>query len=160
VLSAAELVAAAASQVASLAESQQLVLVRQIAADLPPLRGDENKLCRTLVNLLGNALKFTPSGGAVTVAACPSKEGQAVLFSVSDTGEGIPPEAFGRIFEKFGQVESRQGGRIMSTGLGLAFCKLAVEAHGGRIGVESAPGQGSTFSFTIPLPSSPSFPPN
>jgi signal transduction histidine kinase len=153
VLSAAELAASAVSQVASLAESKQLVLVRQIAADLPPLRGDENKLRRTLVNLLGNAIKFTPSGGAVTVEARPSKEGQSVLFSVSDTGEGIPPEAFGRIFEKFGQVESRQGGRIMSTGLGLTFCKLAVEAHGGHIGVESAPGQGSTFCFTIPLPS-------
>jgi signal transduction histidine kinase len=72
---------------------------------------------------------------------------------VSDTGEGIPSESFGRIFEKFGQVESRQGGRTMSTGLGLAFCKLVVEAHGGHIGVASAPGQGSTFSFTIPLPS-------
>jgi two-component system, sensor histidine kinase and response regulator len=153
VLSAAELVASAVSQVASLAESKQLTLVRQIAADLPPLRGDENKLRRTLVNLLGNAIKFTPSGGAVTVEARHSNEGQSVVFSVSDTGEGIPPEAFGRIFEKFGQVESRQGGRMMSTGLGLAFCKLAVEAHGGQIGVESALGQGSTFCFTIPLPS-------
>jgi two-component system, sensor histidine kinase and response regulator len=150
VLSAAELVAAAVSQIASLAESKQLMLVRQIDADLPPLRGDENKLRRTLVNLLGNAIKFTPSGGAVTVEARPSKEGQSVQFSVRDTGEGIPPEAFGRIFEKFGQVESRQGGRTMSTGLGLTFCKLAVEAHGGHIRVESAPGQGSRFCFTIP----------
>ncbi|HVF84922.1 MAG TPA: ATP-binding protein, partial [Abditibacteriaceae bacterium] len=82
-----------------------------------------------------------------------SEDGQSVVFSVSDTGEGIPPEAFGRIFEKFGQVESRQGGRIMSTGLGLTFCKLTVEAHGGHIAVESAPGQGSTFCFTLPLPS-------
>ncbi|MGI9108062.1 MAG: PAS domain-containing sensor histidine kinase [Pyrinomonadaceae bacterium] len=153
VLSAAELVAFAVSQVASLAESKHLMLVQQIAADLPPLRGDENKLRRTLVNLLGNAIKFTPSGGAVTVEAHHSKDGQSVVFSVSDTGEGIPPEAFGRIFEKFGQVASRQGGRIMSTGLGLTFCKLAVEAHDGHIGVESAPGQGSTFRFTIPLPS-------
>jgi len=153
VLSAAELVASAVNQVASLAESKHLMLVRQIAADLPPLRGDENKLRRTLVNLLGNAIKFTPSGGAVTVEARHSKEEQSVVFSVSDTGEGIPPEAFGRIFEKFGQVESRQGGHIMSTGLGLTFCKLAVEAHGGHIGVESVPGQGSTFCFTLPLPS-------
>jgi two-component system, sensor histidine kinase and response regulator len=150
-LSAAELVASALSQVASLSESKQLTLVRQIAADLPPLRGDENKLRRTLVNLLGNAIKFTPSGGAVTVEARRSNEAQSVRFSVSDTGEGIPLEAFGRIFEKFGQVESRQGGRSMSTGLGLTFCKLAVEAHGGHIGVESAPGQGSVFCFTIPL---------
>jgi len=154
VLSVAALVASALSQVASLVESKQLMLVRQIADDLPPLRGDEDKLRRTLVNLLGNAIKFTPSGGAVTVEARRGEDGQSVVFSVSDTGEGIPPEAFARIFEKYGQVESRQGGHIMSTGLGLTFCKLAVEAHGGHIGVESAPGQGSTFCFTIPLPAS------
>ena len=150
-LSAAELVASAVSQVASLAESKQLRLVRQIAPNVPLVPGDENKLRRTLVNLLGNAIKFTPSGGVVTVGARSSDERQSVTFSVSDTGEGIPPEAFGRIFEKFGQVASRQGGRIMSTGLGLTFCKLAVEAHGGDIEVKSVPGRGSTFRFTIPL---------
>ncbi len=154
-LSPADLVASAVSQVASLAESQKLRLVQQVADDLPPLPGDENKLRRVLVNLLGNALKFTPSGGTVTVtvtvAAYHGAGREALLFSVRDTGEGIPAEAFGRIFEKFGQVASRQGGRTMSTGLGLTFCKLAVEAHGGRIEVESAPGRGSTFRFTIPL---------
>jgi signal transduction histidine kinase len=71
---------------------------------------------------------------------------------VVDTGEGIPEECRERIFEKFGQVENRKSGRTMSTGLGLTFCKLAVEAHGGKIGVESAPGQGSTFWFTLPSP--------
>ena len=78
-------------------------------------------------------------------------DGRSLAFSVRDTGEGIPAESFDRIFEKFGQVESRQAGRSMSTGLGLTFCKLAIEAHGGDIGVESLPGQGSTFSFRIPL---------
>ena len=151
VLDAAALVSSAVSQVASLAERQHLRLTRQVAA-LPPLPGDESKLRRTLVNLLGNAIKFTPSGGTITVAACPGESGRSVLFSVRDTGEGIPAEAFGRIFEKFGQVSSRQGGHGMSTGLGLTFCKLAVEAHGGHIEVESAPGHGSTFRFTIPLP--------
>lgn len=151
VLDADELVAAAASQVASLAGSKNLTLVRQIVPDLPPFSGDENKLRRILVNLLGNAIKFTPAGGTLTVEVRPGETGQCLVFSVSDTGEGIPPEAFERIFEKFGQVESRQGGRMMSTGLGLTFCKLAIEAHGGHIGVESVPGEGSTFSFTIPL---------
>ena len=150
--SAGELVAAAVNQVASLAQSKNLLLAQQIAADLPRLHADENKLRRTLVNLLGNAIKFTPSGGAVTVEAHRSAQGHAVTFRVKDTGEGIPPEAFTRIFEKFGQVESRQGGRTAGTGLGLAFCKLAVEAHGGHIGVESMPGQGSAFHFTIALP--------
>ena len=151
-LSAADLVASAVGQVASLAESHQLTLLRQVAPALPPLPGDESKLRRTLVNLLGNAIKFTPSGGTITVAARHCGEERSVLFSVRDTGEGIPAEAFGRIFEKFGQVSSRQGGHEMSTGLGLTFCKLAVEAHGGHIEVESTPGHGSTFRFTIPLP--------
>jgi signal transduction histidine kinase len=150
-LSAAELIASAVSQVASLAESSDLTLDEPAAADLPPFQGDEDKLRRTLVNLLGNAIKFTPAGGTVSVAARRGDDGRSLLFSVSDTGEGIPPEALSRIFEKFGQVESRRRGRMMSTGLGLTFCKLTVESHGGCIEVISAPGKGSTFSFTIPL---------
>ncbi len=154
-LDAAELVESAAGQVASLCASKGLTLVRQAAAGMPRFQGDENKLRRVLVNLLGNALKFTPPGGTLTVEARMSEAKQSVepslVFSVRDTGEGIPPEAFEHIFEKFGQVASRKGGRTMSTGLGLTFCKLAVEAHGGEINVESVIGEGSTFSFTIPI---------
>ena len=76
-----------------------------------------------------------------------TSDNQNIRFAVRDTGDGIPSESFERIFEKFGQLDSHKVG----TGLGLAFCKLAVEAHGGRISVESKPGAGSTFSFTIPL---------
>ncbi len=152
-LSAPDLVASAVEQVASLAEGKQLALIRQIAEDIPPILGDESKLRRTLVNLLGNAIKFTPASGTVTVAVRNSQGGRSVEFSVIDTGEGIPPESFERIFEKFGQVESRKSGRKMSTGLGLTFCKLVVESHGGHILVESVPDQGSTFCFSIPLPS-------
>ncbi len=151
VLDAAALVAGAVRQVASLLESQCLTLTTQIAPDLPAFRGDENKLRRVLVNLLGNAIKFTPAGGILTVSAQLSDDKQALLLSVSDTGEGIPSEAFDRIFEKFGQVASRHGGRTMSTGLGLTFCKLTAEAHGGQISVRSVPGEGSVFSFSIPL---------
>ncbi|HLK14239.1 MAG TPA: response regulator [Fimbriimonadaceae bacterium] len=150
-LSVDELVRSALGQVESLAKERGLKLTMEIASDIPTIRGDEGKLIRTLVNLLGNAIKFTPGGGTVTVRAHVIDEGRSVEFLVCDTGEGIPPEAFGRIFEKFGQVESRKEGRNMSTGLGLTFCKLAVEAHGGHIGVESEPGRGSSFSFTIPL---------
>ncbi len=151
-VSVAELLSASVGQVTQLAANSRLTLAPpQVSADLPPLRCDEGKLRRTLVNLLGNAIKFTPSGGVVTAIARHSQGEPFVTFEVSDTGEGIPPEAFVRIFEKFGQVESRQGGRRMSTGLGLTFCKLTVEAHGGHIEVESATGQGSTFRFTIPL---------
>jgi len=147
-LTAAGLIGRATAQVAMLAQANGLTLAEEAALDLPPFPGDEDKLRRTLVNLLGNAIKFTPAGGTVTASAQASDV--AVLFSVRDTGEGIPPEAFDRIFEKFGQVENRKAGRKMSTGLGLTFCKLAVEAHGGIIWVESRPGLGSAFFFTIP----------
>ncbi len=122
--------------------------------DIPLLQIDENKLTRTLVNLLSNAIKFTPADGSITLATrLVSRPGRrdSVVFACRDTGEGIPEASFARIFEKFGQVESRKAGRMMSTGLGLTFCKMAVEAHGGRIWVESALGHGSTFSFAIPL---------
>ena len=150
-IAAADLIDAAVKQVAPLAAAQNLTLAIELAPGLPSLIADQAKLLRTLVNLLGNAIKFTPPGGLVTVAVRADDAEPALLFSVTDTGEGIPSEAFGRIFEKFGQVESRRNGRAMSTGLGLAFCKLAVEAHGGRIAVESKSGQGSAFRFTIPL---------
>ena len=150
-LSVEKLVASAVGQVASLVRSNRLTLAQEIEPDLPSFQGDADKLCRTLVNLFGNAIKFTPADGAITLAVRQTEDRHSLLFSVSDTGEGIPLEAFGRIFEKFGQVELRRRGRKLSTGLGLTFCKLAVEAHGGSIQVDSVPDVGSTFSFTVPL---------
>ena len=151
VLDARALLASATGQVAQLASSSNLTLKDISDEELTFFEGDEDVLRRVLVNLLGNAIKFTPAGGTVTTSATVAQGGKFLLFSVSDTGEGIPTEAFARIFEKFGQVESRQSGRLMSTGLGLTFCKLAVEAHGGRIDVDSTAGEGSCFFFTIPL---------
>jgi signal transduction histidine kinase len=150
-LEVASVIEQAVKQVASLAAEKQICLVREVAPDLPPLYADEEKLVRTLVNLLGNALKFTPGGGTVTLSASRSKDENSIQCSIRDTGEGIPEDAFDRIFEKFGQVQDRKAGRRTSTGLGLTFCKMAVEAHGGRIWVESELGNGSTFSFVIPL---------
>ncbi|MGA8810764.1 MAG: response regulator [Thermoanaerobaculia bacterium] len=141
----AALIAGALAQVAFLAEESRTTLVTEVAADLPAFSGDVKKLSRTLVNLIGNAIKFT-ADGTVTVSA-QQDEPSVIRFAVHDTGEGIPFESFGRIFEKFGQLDSRRVG----TGLGLAFCKLAVEAHGGTISVASTLGVGSTFSFTIPV---------
>jgi two-component system sensor histidine kinase/response regulator len=143
-VTAASLVAEAVAQVAFLAEESRTILVTEVSGDLLPFSGDEKKLSRTLVNLIGNAIKFT-GAGTVTVSA-RQDDPKTIRFAVRDTGQGIPAESFGRIFEKFGQLDSRRVG----TGLGLAFCKLAVEAHGGRITVQSTPGVGSTFSFTIP----------
>jgi len=142
-LNAPALVARAVEQVAALAEFSGTTLVIDTAADLPAFAGDDKKLTRTLVNLIGNAIKFT-NDGIVTVTV--SQNSETIRFAVRDTGQGIPADAFERIFEKFGQLDSGKVG----TGLGLPFCKLVVEAHGGRIMVESAVGAGSTFSFTIP----------
>ena len=150
-LSLTEVINSAMAQVAPIAMAKGIALVHEIPSDLPWLNADENKLQRVLVNLLGNALKFTPTGGSVTLEVHETEDKKAVEFCVRDTGEGIPVEAFGRIFQKFGQVGSSQEGNSMSTGLGLTFCKFAVEAHGGHITVESKLGQGSSFSFTIPL---------
>ncbi len=144
-LAASTLVAGAVTQVASLAVDAQTTVVTDIAEDLPAFRGDQNKLSRTLVNLIANAIKFTRAG---TVTVTASQNDGHIVFAISDTGPGIPEEAFDRIFEKFGQLDPRNK---VGTGLGLAFCKLAVEAHGGRIRVESTLGVGSTFSFTIPV---------
>lgn len=148
---ASDIVAQSLAYVRQLASENGLSLALEAPAELPAITADEEKVQRTLVNLLSNAVKFTPAGGTVTVSAqiCDDA-GCEMLFAVRDTGEGIPKEAFDRIFEKFGQVESRKSGRRMSTGLGLTFCKMAVEAHGGRIWVESELGKGTTFYFTLP----------
>jgi signal transduction histidine kinase len=111
------------------------------------VEGDERRIKQVIFNLLSNAVKFTPAGGAVDVVA--ARDNGEVRVSVSDTGPGIAPEDHERIFEKFQQtgagIEQREG-----TGLGLALSKRLVELHGGRIWLESEPGRGSTFVFTLP----------
>jgi signal transduction histidine kinase len=102
------------------------------------------------VNLLGNAIKFTSSHGLLSIDAKLMHDPEMIEFAVTDNGEGIPPDAFEHIFEKFGQVANRQSGVVMSTGLGLTFCRLAVECHSGQISVKSVQGKGSTFTFTVP----------
>lgn len=117
-----------------------------IAPSLPALHADAGRIVQVLANLIGNAVKFTPPGGRIVVRAEPGDG--AVRFSVSDTGPGIPDDEHAFIFERFWQgrrVTGRHG-----SGLGLAIAKGIVEAHGGRIWVESVPGSGSTFSFTLP----------
>jgi PAS domain S-box-containing protein len=139
-------------QVNSIATDKAILLSMEIADNAVKIHADEEKLRRILINLLGNALKFTPAKQSVKVLVSlqPNTATPTFLFAVQDTGEGIPKEAFSKIFEKFGQVEGRKEGRKNSTGLGLTFCKMATEAHGGEIWVDSELGVGSTFSFTIP----------
>lgn len=131
-----------------LAEQYNITLELDAPAELPSIQGDGNKLERVLDNLLDNALKYTPEGGLITVAVRPVN-GQ-VEVRVTDTGTGIPPEYQGRIFERFTRVPGSEG-RRRGLGWGLAFCRSVIEAHGGRIWLESEVGQGSTFAFTIPV---------
>lgn len=129
--------------------SQNLELRAEVAGDLPRIQGDEARLERLLANLVDNALKFTPQGGQVTVAA--RQAGEALLVSVSDTGPGIPPAERERVFDRFAQLGSGPS-RQRGYGLGLTFCKLTVEAHGGRIWIEAGEGgKGSKFVFTLPV---------
>lgn len=127
------------------ANERSIALYEDVAPDLPPVLGDAGRMLQALANLIANALKFTDAGGRVTVSAEPHEDG--VVFSVRDTGSGIPTEHLSRIFERYWQ--SRGKARIRGSGLGLAIAKGIVEAHGGHIWVESVPGEGSTFSFTV-----------
>jgi signal transduction histidine kinase len=136
----------------SVDELESLVGTRRLERDWPdePVMAlvDRDVVARIMQNLLGNALKFTPSAGVITVSVEANDD--MVRVAVTDTGPGIPREHRERVFEKFGQVEAVLSGQKFSTGLGLTFCRLAVEAHGGRIGVDSEVGRGSTFWFVLP----------
>jgi len=133
-----------------LAEQYNITLEVDVPVELPSIQGDGKKLERVLSNLLDNALKYTPEGGLVAVAVRPAN-GQ-VEVRVTDTGPGIPPEHQERIFDRWTRVPGFKG-RRRGLGLGLALCRSVIEAHGGRIWVESEVGQGSTFAFTIPVES-------
>jgi len=129
-------------------EEKGLALVDELPAELPLVWADWNILTRVVVNLLDNAIKFTPSGGTITLSA--SAREAEVQVTVADTGVGIAPEDQDRVFEKFERVREPGRPHEVGTGLGLAFCKLALEAHGGRIWVQSKEGAGSQFAFTLP----------
>ncbi len=110
---------------------------------------DRDKLVQILMNLIGNALKFTPLHGKVTIAI-ERLDAQWVKLSVADTGPGIPAEEAARIFDKFYQVEQSNKQKVRGTGLGLAISKALVEMHGGKIWIETGIDSGSVFSFTLP----------
>jgi signal transduction histidine kinase len=135
-------------QMHPLAREKEIALEEDVPEDLPPLRADRAKLRRVLVNLVSNALKFTPKGGRVRLGA--SREGAFVRVSVTDTGVGIPREDLHDIFDKYAQARSRATRSEKGTGLGLYITRQLVELHGGKISVQSEVGKGSTFSFTIP----------
>ena len=128
-----------------MASSASVELRLEIPADLPDVWGDQHRLLQVLENLVGNAIKFTPVQGRITVGAAP-KDGE-VLFWVADTGSGISPDGLPHVFDRFWQA--RKGARH-GAGLGLPITRGIVEAHGGRIWVDSTLGRGSVFFFTVP----------
>jgi len=130
------------------AQRRSLTLDKDLDAGVGQIQGDERKIRQVVLNLLSNAIKFTPEGGRIELAAVP-KDG-LVEVSVSDTGVGIAPEDQDKVFEEFRQVGTADK-KAEGTGLGLTLCRKFTELHGGKIWVKSAVGQGSTFTFTIPV---------
>lgn len=128
---------------------RQLAIDVKLPDELPNVRGDLQRLQQVLQNLLDNAVQYTPDGGRITVRVFP-RDGE-VVFEVADTGIGIPEAAQPRIFERFYRVDSARSREVGGTGLGLSIAKHLVEAHGGRIWVESEVGRGSRFFFSIPI---------
>jgi len=168
-----ELIDSVVSATRSLAEEKQLKLKSQVDEDLPAASGDAKRLTQVLMNLVGNAIKFTPAGGSVNVTAklVPSSEfgvsssqpetrnpkpetaraSEQIEIAVEDTGIGIAAEELERIFSEFRQVDSSITREYGGSGLGLSIAKRFVELHGGVIWAESQVGQGSVFCFRIPL---------
>jgi signal transduction histidine kinase/CheY-like chemotaxis protein len=144
----AELIAGSVKVVAPMAEEKKLALEIDISPDLPAIRGDRQQLTQVLINLFNNAIKFTAEG---TISAGAKPKGDYAEFFVSDTGEGIFPEEQGVIFDEFFRISDNVPDRPRGSGLGLSIAKKIVEYHGGKIWVDSTPGKGSTFYFTVPV---------
>ena len=143
-----EVVQAVVTSMESLATEKKLALKAIVAPDLPPGEGDVRRITQVLMNLVGNAIKFTEVG-EVRVQATVSEN--AFMVSVADSGAGVAEADQRRIFEEFQQADSSSTRKKGGTGLGLAIAKRIVELHGGRIGLHSSPGKGSTFWFTLPV---------
>jgi signal transduction histidine kinase len=144
----ADVVASVRASLRSLANEKGLELLTEVAPDVSDAYGDSKRITQCLLNLVGNALKFTRQGRVVVAV---NRDSERLRFRVSDTGIGIPADQLDAIFAEFRQVDTTTTRDFGGTGLGLSITKKFVELHGGRIWVESEPGKGSTFYFTIPL---------
>jgi len=131
-----------------LAAEKEIAIDTDLDGPFPVVLGDEQALGQVVANLLHNAIKFSPPGSKIIVGA--SQQDGKLLTQVTDQGVGIPREIFRRLFEKFYRGHSSMMPAVCGTGLGLHICQQIVDAHGGQIWVESEPGKGTTFSFTIP----------
>jgi two-component system sensor histidine kinase GlrK len=135
-------------EIEPLAENRNITIKTDINNGIPPVKVDRDRILQVLRNLIGNAVKFTPDDGQVKIATAPLGDG--VNVSVRDTGEGIPAESLSTIFNKYEQVTLGGSNKIKGTGLGLSIVKHIIDAHGGKIWVESTLGHGSVFSFVLP----------
>ncbi len=131
------------------ARERRLLLRSEAEASLPPVMADPNRVVQILSNLVANACQYTLPGGEVVV--CARVEGGEMHITVRDTGIGIPPEIQGKVFDRFFRADHPLVQSVPGTGLGLAIVKSLVEMHRGRVWVESEPGTGSTFTFTLPI---------
>jgi PAS domain S-box-containing protein len=144
-----EIVALVVATMRPLIDAKDQTLTVEIAPELPPAWGDHDRILQVITNLVSNAYKYTPAGGAIRVAVAQRDE--RLHVAVQDTGMGIPPEDIPKLFTRFFRVDTSLTREIGGTGLGLSIVKSIVELHGGTIAVESTLGSGSTFSFDIPV---------
>lgn len=142
------LITRSVDEVIPLAEAKNISIEQNIR-ELPPVRMDSERILQVLRNLIGNALKFTPNGGVVSISARGAEAGISV--SVADTGPGIPKPLLTAIFDKYRQAGGPGSGSLKGTGLGLAIVKHIIQAHGGNVWAESDPGHGSVFTFILPV---------
>ena len=145
----APLVAQVVSEIEVARSDRRVRLDDAVPQDLPPVFADRERVHQVLFNLLDNAVRFTPTGGLVTVTA--SAHNGSIDVAVADTGPGIAAEHLPRVFERFYRVDASRSRDDGGTGIGLAIARSVVEAHGGRIWAESEPGKGSTFTFELPV---------
>jgi len=139
----------AMDEVIFLAERKNIIIENNI---LPSIRviGDSGIIERIFINLLSNAIKFSPENGQIEINGQTDEQQGQIIISVNDTGQGISKEYHDKIFDKFTQIEAKESGEVRSTGLGLAFCKIATEAHNGKIWVNESNSAGTSISFTLP----------
>jgi signal transduction histidine kinase len=149
----AELVDQAVRRIGAQFAEKGVTLTPDVPAKLPAVQGDADRIIQVLINLLGNALRYTPAGGAVQV--CAEQQQDTVTFHVADSGIGIAPEHLPHLFERFYRVDKARSRALGGSGIGLTISRAIVEAHDGQIWAASAgQGQGATFSFSLPIAAS------